>query len=124
MNANKLKTQKTIKTNLTPPRAWRRIVCFACLNITIVEQESETELWEAARWENKSDGKKHRSVLASYLSRERERERENEQRAVGEKGREEARAGKGGEAKARGGHWGGSVVVAPSQKEASEAANC
>ena len=33
-----------------------------------------------------------------------ERERENEQRAVGEKGREEARAGKGGEAKARGGH--------------------
>ena len=43
--------------------------------------------------------------------------------ARGERGRKEARAGGGGEAKAWGGQWGESVVVAPSWREASMAAN-
>ena len=40
----------------------------------------------------------------------------------GERGREEARTGSDWEAKARGGQWGG-VVLAPSWREASKAAN-
>ena len=54
------------------------------------------------------------------LSRQK---KESEKRMVRERGREEARVGNGREAKAQGGQWGGSVVVAPSWREASEATN-
>ena len=43
--------------------------------------------------------------------------------APGERGHEEARAGSGGEAKAWGDQWGSLVVVAPSCREGSKAAN-